>query len=142
MRKLKVVGFVVAVFLLMFVSLSVWQVWAQDDGATTGNNAIYLPWLSMQDTQTQALDSSAVVSETGSLLKPGEDEGFVPTPIPTIPFPDWVKPVMPGEPPVIDTRPSQVDLEALAEIIFHRTRHIRLLAQKYIMSRIVSPLCC
>lgn len=69
----------------------------------------------MQRTQTQAADSSAVASETGWVLKPGEYEGFVPTPIPTIPFPDWVKPVMPGEPPVIDTRPSQVDLEALAE---------------------------
>lgn len=123
MKSIKTVGLVVITFLLVFGSFFVWQVWAQDDNTSGGGLTLYLPWIAAQRTQTETVDVSTdasaevseVVSDTVWLFKPGEDENFRPTPVPDIPFPDHIQPLMPGQPPVIDTRPPQEELEALAE---------------------------
>ncbi len=54
-------------------------------------------------------------NSTITILKPGEPEGFVPTPVPDIPLAVDVPALTPGQPLLIKERPSQDELEKLAQ---------------------------
>lgn len=116
MKRIKLVGLTVFTSLFLFGVFFVWQVLAQDSADSGKGISIYLPWISSNRTQTEAANVSTVVSDTQWILKPGEYEGFAPTPFPDIPLPDDVKPVTPGQPVGDRPRPSPEELATLGEI--------------------------
>jgi len=59
MKSIKAVGFGIVVFLLVFGSLFVWQVWAQDDDTSGSSSTIYLPWIAVNHAQPEAADAAA-----------------------------------------------------------------------------------
>lgn len=116
MRRIKAVGMTLVSFLLLFGASFAWQVLAQDSTDAEKSNTVYLPLITSNRPQTQAAAVSTVAPDPQWILKPGEDPDFVPTPWPDTPLPaDW-KPATPGEPLPERPRPSQEELDAMAEI--------------------------
>ncbi|MCE7982577.1 MAG: hypothetical protein DYG89_15435 [Caldilinea sp. CFX5] len=116
MKKLKAVGMALFSLLLLFGASFAWQVFAQDSTDAEKSNTVYLPLITSNRPQTQAAAVSTVAPDQQWLGKPEEYEGFVPTPWPDTPLPaDW-KPVTPGQPLPEPPRPSQEELDAMAEI--------------------------
>lgn len=115
MRRMKAVGMTLVSFLLLFGASFAWQVFAQD---STGekSNTVFLPLITSNRPQAEAAAVSTVAPDSQWILKPGEDPDFVPTPWPDTPLPaDW-KPATPGEPLPERPRPSQEELDAMAEV--------------------------
>lgn len=104
MKNIKIAGIGLFACLFVFGSLFTWQTWAQDDLSSGSGNTIYLPWISGR-AQTQSADAS---TDTSSLLKSEGEEGEVP-------LPDTFATVAPGQPYEGKPRPSQEELEAMAE---------------------------
>lgn len=116
MKRMKAVGMTFVSFLLLFSASFAWQVLAQDSTDAEKSNTVYLPLITSNRPQTQAAAVSTVAPDPQWTGKPEEYEGFVPTPWPDTPLPaDW-KPVTPGQPLPERPRPSQEELDAMAEI--------------------------